>query len=118
MAWAYLAVTDLYFRADGYYTCGQLDGLSDADQRIAEDIPKLCQTLAALFPGLVKPLVDISWYSVRMWQLTGRTGLLVLYGYMFFGLGALRLIGGGSPTRASPARPLRACCVRPLLQFI
>eukprot|EP01052_Picozoa_sp_SAG31_P018552 SAG31_NODE_1318_length_8823_cov_3.108780_8_plen_92_part_00 len=64
----------------------------DADQRIAEDIPKLCTTLAALFPGLIKPLVDISWYSVRMWQLTGRRGLAVLYGYMVFGLGVLRVI--------------------------
>eukprot|EP01047_Picozoa_sp_COSAG01_P106624 COSAG01_NODE_35713_length_527_cov_9.460280_1_plen_59_part_01 len=27
-----------------------------------------------------------------MWHLTGRRGLMVLYTYMFFGLGCLRLI--------------------------
>eukprot|EP01047_Picozoa_sp_COSAG01_P052122 COSAG01_NODE_5451_length_4256_cov_17.632908_1_plen_76_part_00 len=27
-----------------------------------------------------------------MWHLTGRRGLMVLYAYMFFGLGCLRLI--------------------------
>ena len=69
-----------------------LYGLSDADQRIAEDVPKLTATLSALFPGLVKPIVDIAWFSVRMWQMTGRTGVALLYTYMFFGLGCLRLI--------------------------
>lgn len=85
-------ISNLYFRARGYYSMPNLHGMSDADQRIVEDVPKLSTTLAALFPGLVKPIVDIAWFSVRMWQLTGKTGVALLYTYMIFGLGCLRLI--------------------------
>ena len=97
-------LSELYFRSRGYYTMPNLHSLSDADQRIAEDVPKLSTTLAALFPGLVKPIVDIAWFSVRMWQLTGKTGVALLYAYMFFGLGCLRLIApdfGGMEARSS-----------------
>jgi|EP01049_Picozoa_sp_SAG25_P013022 ABC-type uncharacterized transport system fused permease/ATPase subunit len=43
------------------YTTAHFDGVADADQRIAEDVPKLCTHLSALFPGLIKPVVDIIW---------------------------------------------------------
>lgn len=97
-------ISNLYFRARGYYAMPNLYGLGDADQRVADDVPKLTTTLSALFPGLVKPVVDIAWFSVRMWQLTGRTGVALLYAYMFFGLGCLRLIApdfGGMEARSS-----------------
>ena len=38
-------LTGLYFECDGYYTAGQLDRVPDADQRLADDVPKLCSTV-------------------------------------------------------------------------
>jgi ABC-type uncharacterized transport system fused permease/ATPase subunit len=33
----------------------------DADQRITQDVDKLCSDLSGLVTGMVKPLVDILW---------------------------------------------------------
>ena len=85
-------ISDRYFAKRGYYSAPNLHGLGDADQRITEDVPKLTTNLAGLFPGLLKPAVDIAWFSLRMLQLTGRRGVALLYLYMFFGLGCLRLV--------------------------
>ena len=83
-------ISEMYFAKRGYYSAPNLHGLGDADQRITEDVPKLTTNLAGLFPGLLKPAVDIAWFSLRMLQLTGRRGVALLYLYMFFGLGCLR----------------------------
>jgi ABC-type uncharacterized transport system fused permease/ATPase subunit len=48
--------------------------------------------LAALIPTLVKPLVDIGWFSWQLWRLTGRRGMAILYLYTLFGWGSLRLV--------------------------
>lgn len=51
---------------------------------------RLCDDLAALIPTLVKPLVDIGWFSWQLWRLTGRRGMAILYLYTLFGWGSLR----------------------------
>lgn len=51
---------------------------------------RLCDELAALIPTLVKPVVDIAWFSWQLWRLTGRRGMLILYLYTALGWGSLR----------------------------
>lgn len=61
----------------------------DVDQRLTRDVERLCDDLAALIPSMVKPVVDIAWFSVQLYQLTGRRGMSILYLYAFLGFGAL-----------------------------
>ena len=62
----------------------------DVDQRLTRDVERLCADLAALIPTLVKPVVDVAWFSWQLGRLTGRRGIGVLYVYMLIGYGTLR----------------------------
>ena len=62
------------------------------DQRLTRDVERLCDDLAALIPSMVKPVVDIAWFSVQLYQLTGRRGMAILYLYAFLGFGALSAV--------------------------
>nr|CAD1833672.1 unnamed protein product [Ananas comosus var. bracteatus] len=64
----------------------------DADQRLTHDVDKLTNDLAGLVTGMVKPSVDILWFTWRMKLLTGRRGVAILYAYMLLGLGFLRTV--------------------------
>jgi ABC transporter transmembrane region 2 len=70
--------------------CAQLAGMVDADQRLTRDVERLCDDLAALIPTLVKPVVDVAWFSAQLWALTGARGVAILYLYMAVGFGCLR----------------------------
>jgi ABC-type uncharacterized transport system fused permease/ATPase subunit len=86
---------DLFYK---YWELGVLQAVHlsesgmDADQRITQDVDKLCGDLSGLVTGMVKPLVDILWFTMRMKTLTGRRGVAILYAYMFLGLGFLHAI--------------------------
>ncbi|KAI9113779.1 hypothetical protein K1719_015030 [Acacia pycnantha] len=64
----------------------------DADQRITHDLEKLTTDLSGLVTGMVKPSVDILWFTWRMKLLTGQRGVAILYAYMLLGLGFLRTV--------------------------
>ncbi|KAG0470942.1 hypothetical protein HPP92_015488 [Vanilla planifolia] len=64
----------------------------DADQRITHDVEKLTTDLSGLLTGMVKPSVDILWFTWRMKLLTGKRGVAILYAYMLLGLGFLRIV--------------------------
>nr|KYP75795.1 ABC transporter D family member 1 [Cajanus cajan] len=64
----------------------------DADQRITNDLEKLTADLSGLVTGMVKPSVDILWFTWRMKLLTGQRGVAILYTYMLLGLGFLRTV--------------------------
>ncbi|KAF3657927.1 ABC transporter D family member 1 [Capsicum annuum] len=64
----------------------------DADQRLTQDLEKLTADLSSLVTGMVKPTVDILWFTWRMKLLTGRRGVAILYAYMLLGLGFLRCV--------------------------
>ncbi|KAL2332768.1 hypothetical protein Fmac_013981 [Flemingia macrophylla] len=64
----------------------------DADQRITNDLEKLTADLSGLFTGMVKPSVDILWFTWRMKLLTGQRGIAILYACMLLGLGFLRTV--------------------------
>lgn len=82
-----------YLRKNAYYKVFHMSGVSiDADQRLTQDLEKLSTDLSGLVTGMVKPSVDILWFTWRMKLLTGRRGVAILYAYMLLGLGFLRSV--------------------------
>lgn len=82
-----------YLRKNAFYKVFHMSSKNiDADQRITHDLEKLTTDLSGLVTGLVKPSVDILWFTWRMKLLTGRRGVIILYAYMLLGLGFLRSV--------------------------
>ncbi|KAJ4715706.1 ABC transporter D family member 1-like [Melia azedarach] len=82
-----------YLRKNAFYKVFNMSSESiDADQRITHDLEKLTTDLSGLVTGMVKPSVDIIWFTWRMKLLTGRRGVAILYVYMLVGLGFLRTV--------------------------
>lgn len=82
-----------YLRSNVFYKVFHMASKSvDADQRITQDLEKLTTDLSGLVTGLVKPSVDILWFTWRMKLLTGQRGVAILYAYMLLGLGFLRTV--------------------------
>lgn len=82
-----------YLRKNAYYKVFQISRDNvDADQRLTQDLEKLTSDLSGLVTGMVKPTVDILWFTWRMKLLTGRRGVGILYAYMLLGLGFLRIV--------------------------
>ncbi|KAL6972862.1 ATP-binding cassette sub- D member 1 [Sarracenia purpurea var. burkii] len=79
-----------YLRNNAFYKMSSMN--IDADQRITQDVEKLTTDLSGLVTGMVKPSVDILWFTWRMKMLTGRRGIAILYAYMLLGLGFLRRV--------------------------
>ncbi|CAA2998788.1 ABC transporter D family member 1 [Olea europaea subsp. europaea] len=82
-----------YLRNNAYYKVFNMTRQNvDADQRLTQDLEKLTTDLSGLVTGMVKPTVDILWFTWRMKLLTGRRGVAILYAYMLLGLGFLRSV--------------------------
>ncbi|QHN81675.1 ABC transporter D family member [Arachis hypogaea] len=82
-----------YLRNNAFYKVFHMASKNiDADQRITHDLEKLTTDLSGLVTGLVKPSVDILWFTWRMKLLTGQRGVAILYAYMLLGLGFLRTV--------------------------
>uniref|UniRef100_A0A5B6Z6Q8 Putative Peroxisomal membrane ABC transporter family, PMP family isoform 1 n=1 Tax=Davidia involucrata TaxID=16924 RepID=A0A5B6Z6Q8_DAVIN len=82
-----------YMRNNAYYKVFHRSSINiDADQRITQDLEKLTTDLSGLVTGMVKPSIDILWFTWRMKLLTGRRGVAILYAYMLLGLGFLRSV--------------------------
>lgn len=80
-----------YLRNNAFYKVFNMSSRSiDADQRLTHDLEKLTTDLSGLVTGMVKPSVDIVWFTWRMKLLTGHRGVAILYAYMLLGLGFLR----------------------------
>ncbi|GAB2267048.1 ATP-binding cassette sub- D member 1 [Dionaea muscipula] len=80
-----------YLKKNAFYKAFHLSSKSiDADQRLTHDLEKLTTDLSGLVTGMVKPTVDILWFTWRMRLLTGHRGVAILYAYMLLGLGFLR----------------------------
>lgn len=86
------AIAKKYLCHYGPYTVSQIYGIDDVDQRITRDIERLSEDLAALVPTLVKPVADIAWFSLQLFNLTGPRGALILYSYALIGYGCLRIV--------------------------
>ncbi|GAB2210132.1 hypothetical protein Droror1_Dr00015390 [Drosera rotundifolia] len=82
-----------YLKKNAFYKVFHLSSKSiDADQRLTHDLEKLTTDLSGLVTGMVKPTVDILWFTWRMQLLTGNRGVAILYAYMLLGLGFLRKV--------------------------
>ncbi|XP_008807661.1 ABC transporter D family member 1-like isoform X2 [Phoenix dactylifera] len=82
-----------YLKRNAFYKVFHMSGKNiDADQRITHDMEKLTSALSKLVTGMVKPSVDIIWFTWRMKLLTGQRGVAILYLYMLLGLGFLRCV--------------------------
>ncbi|WOL12707.1 ABC transporter D family member 1-like isoform X1 [Canna indica] len=82
-----------YLSRNAFYKVFHMSGKDiDADQRISQDVEKLASDLSGLVTGMVKPSVDILWFTWRMKLLSGRRGVAILYAYMLLGLGFLRRV--------------------------
>ncbi|MQM14516.1 hypothetical protein Taro_047449, partial [Colocasia esculenta] len=82
-----------YLKKNAFYKVFHMSGRNiDADQRITHDVEKLTTDLSSLVTGMVKPSVDILWFTWRMKLLTGQRGVAILYAYMLLGLGFLRSV--------------------------
>ncbi|XP_034202477.1 ABC transporter D family member 1 isoform X1 [Prunus dulcis] len=82
-----------YLRNNAFYKVFNMSSKKiDADQRITQDLEKLTTDLSGLVTGMIKPSVDILWFTWRMKLLTGRRGVAILYAYMLLGLGFLRSV--------------------------
>ena len=81
-----------YLSGKTFYTVAELAGIRDVDQRLTRDIERLSNDLAALIPTLVKPVVDVGWFSWQLWKLSGPRGMAILYAYTAVGYGALRVV--------------------------
>ncbi|XP_042419825.1 ABC transporter D family member 1-like isoform X2 [Zingiber officinale] len=80
-----------YLKGNAFYKVFQMSSKHiDADQRITQDVEKLASDLSGLVTGMVKPCVDILWFTWRMKLLSGWRGVTILYAYMILGLGFLR----------------------------
>eukprot|EP00051_Salpingoeca_urceolata_P007072 m.93906 g.93906 ORF g.93906 m.93906 type:complete len:1288 (+) comp15107_c1_seq1:555-4418(+) len=82
----------LAFRSKRFYQATHLAQMSDVDQRLAVDTEKVATELANTFPEVLKPIVDLGWFSMQAVGLLGVRNTAALYLYMFSGLGVLRLI--------------------------
>ncbi|KAG6529362.1 hypothetical protein ZIOFF_011559 [Zingiber officinale] len=82
-----------YLKKNAFYKVFHMSGKNiDADQRITHDVEKLTSDLSGLVTSMVKPSVDILWFTWRMKHLSGHRGVAILYAYMFLGLGFLRSV--------------------------
>ena len=81
-----------YLTSSSFYNVIHRKGMGDADQRITRDVERLCDDTAALVPSMVKPIVDVLWFSLRCYQLTGLKGTAVVYAYTLLGYSTLRAL--------------------------
>mmetsp|Transcript_8311 Transcript_8311/g.24986 ORF Transcript_8311/g.24986 Transcript_8311/m.24986 type:complete len:656 (+) Transcript_8311:241-2208(+) len=73
-----------YMTNRAYYAANVLSGLSNADQRITEDVEKFCSLFAELFSYTFKPILDILIFTTSMSRVIGWRGQIGLYMYFIF----------------------------------
>lgn len=84
---------DLYFKNKSFYKVSHVyEGIDNPDQRISEDLEQLCADMANVFPDVIKPIFDITWFSYQSVQLLGARNTAFLYVYMVAGLGFLKVV--------------------------
>lgn len=92
--------------------------LQDVDARLTKDVERLSDGMSKLIPSMVKPVVDIAWFTAQLARLTGLRGMGILYSYALIGLVLLRLVTpdfGALAKQVSKMPDLRAAseCLKP-----
>eukprot|EP00898_Chlorokybus_atmophyticus_P003808 jgi/Chlat1/4428/Chrsp29S04393 len=74
----------MYMGNRAYYAASILGGLSNADQRITEDVEKFCTNISELFSYTFKPLLDVILFTRSLARSIGYKGQFALYAYFAF----------------------------------
>jgi len=82
----------LYLSNKVYYVASTLQGLSNADQRITEDVEKFSSAVSELFSYTFKPVLDIILFTRSLSKTIGYKGQFLLYGYFLLTSSLLRSI--------------------------
>ncbi|XP_002973973.2 ABC transporter D family member 2 [Selaginella moellendorffii] len=67
-----------------YYVASTLRGLSNADQRITEDVAKFSVAISELYSYTFKPVLDIIVFTRSLAKTIGYKGQFLLYAYFLF----------------------------------
>ena len=84
--------------------------LQDVDARLTKDVERLSDGMSKLIPSMVKPVVDIAWFTAQLARLTGLRGMGILYSYALIGLIMLRLVTPDFGALARQVSPLEHFC--------
>lgn len=83
----------LYFRNNAFYKSIHVyPGASHPDQRITEDLDRMASEIANTVPDIIKPFIDLVWFTQQAYSLIGLRSTAMLYGYLAAGLGTLYLV--------------------------
>lgn len=83
----------LYFRNNAFYKANHVfPGAQHSDQRISEDLDRLTSEISNIVPDIIKPFVDLVWFTHQTWLLIGWRNTAALYTYLAAGLGFLQLV--------------------------
>jgi ATP-binding cassette subfamily D (ALD) long-chain fatty acid import protein len=86
-------VQDFYFSDNIFYKVLNLDSrIENPDQLICTDINKFCDSLAALYSNLSKPVLDIVIFSLQLRRNIGNLGLVIIHSMFFFSAFLLKRI--------------------------
>lgn len=83
---------DCYLSNRVYYVASTLRGLSNADQRITEDVQKFSSAISELFSYTFKPMLDIILFTRSLARTIGYKGQFALYAYFLLTSAFLRSI--------------------------
>ncbi|XGW33025.1 hypothetical protein V3C99_017494 [Haemonchus contortus] len=103
------ALHKMYFRNNVYYYLNSVDnaGIDNPDQRITQDVERMCSTLAkSIFPYILISPGVIAYYTYKTWTISGPFGVAIIYVYFLIGVIANRLLV--SPLTKWTARVERA----------
>ncbi|CAL8463002.1 g2536 [Coccomyxa elongata] len=82
----------LYCSNRSYYAASVLGGLTNADQRITEDVEKFCFAVADLYSYTFKPLLDVLLFTRSLAKSMGYRTQLALYSYYLLSATVLRAL--------------------------
>ncbi|KAM6170896.1 lysosomal cobalamin transporter ABCD4 isoform 2-T2 [Erethizon dorsatum] len=76
----------LYFRTRVYYTLNVLrDDIDNPDQRISQDVERLCRQLSSMASKLIISPFTLIYYTLQCLQSTGWLGPVSIFGYFILG---------------------------------
>ncbi|VDM76481.1 unnamed protein product [Strongylus vulgaris] len=78
----------MYFGHNLYYALNSIDnkGIDNPDQRITQDVEKLCRLLATkITPSLLIAPFVIGYYTYKTWQTAGGFGVGIIYAFFVIG---------------------------------
>ncbi|KAL4450021.1 hypothetical protein ABPG77_010690 [Micractinium sp. CCAP 211/92] len=70
-----------YCERRAYYAASTLGGLTNADQRITEDVERFSHTISELYSYTFKPLLDVILFTRSLSRVMGYKRQFALYGY-------------------------------------